>query len=148
MKKYKSLPLLFGILLAVAFAFSAVGTVQATEIYPNGIIPVGVTVDDDVILNGEAVVMDGVVNGLLIASGNTVTINGTVNGDVIALGSQVTIGTKAVITGNLFAGAQSVTLDGQVDGSVAAGAASLTLSGRSEERRVGKECRSRWSPYH
>src|SRR5260221_13347464 len=24
----------------------------------------------------------------------------------------------------------------------------LTTSYRSEERRVGKECRSRWSPYH
>ena len=24
----------------------------------------------------------------------------------------------------------------------------LTDKGRSEERRVGKECRSRWSPYH
>src|SRR2546429_1755444 len=24
----------------------------------------------------------------------------------------------------------------------------LTLKARSEERRVGKECRSRWSPYH
>ena len=24
----------------------------------------------------------------------------------------------------------------------------LTDMGRSEERRVGKECRSRWSPYH
>src|SRR2546425_11850544 len=24
----------------------------------------------------------------------------------------------------------------------------LQLFGRSEERRVGKECRSRWSPYH
>ena len=24
----------------------------------------------------------------------------------------------------------------------------LTASSRSEERRVGKECRSRWSPYH
>ena len=23
-----------------------------------------------------------------------------------------------------------------------------TDKGRSEERRVGKECRSRWSPYH
>ena len=23
-----------------------------------------------------------------------------------------------------------------------------SLLGRSEERRVGKECRSRWSPYH
>ena len=22
------------------------------------------------------------------------------------------------------------------------------MTGRSEERRVGKECRSRWSPYH
>ena len=30
------------------------------------------------------------------------------------------------------------------------GITSLTLSYfiRSEERRVGKECRSRWSPYH
>ena len=25
---------------------------------------------------------------------------------------------------------------------------SLTATPRSEERRVGKECRSRWSPYH
>ena len=24
----------------------------------------------------------------------------------------------------------------------------LTFTDRSEERRVGKECRSRWSPYH
>ena len=24
----------------------------------------------------------------------------------------------------------------------------VTQAGRSEERRVGKECRSRWSPYH
>ena len=26
--------------------------------------------------------------------------------------------------------------------------AEFTIDGRSEERRVGKECRSRWSPYH
>ena len=24
----------------------------------------------------------------------------------------------------------------------------INLRSRSEERRVGKECRSRWSPYH
>ena len=24
----------------------------------------------------------------------------------------------------------------------------ISVSNRSEERRVGKECRSRWSPYH
>ena len=27
-------------------------------------------------------------------------------------------------------------------------AGSCDFCGRSEERRVGKECRSRWSPYH
>ena len=27
-------------------------------------------------------------------------------------------------------------------------AAGTITAGRSEERRVGKECRSRWSPYH
>ena len=32
--------------------------------------------------------------------------------------------------------------------SLAIGDSVLTSSGRSEERRVGKECRSRWSPYH
>src|SRR5256885_8961597 len=30
----------------------------------------------------------------------------------------------------------------------AGGHAQLADAGRSEERRVGKECRSRWSPYH
>src|SRR3989449_11185479 len=33
-------------------------------------------------------------------------------------------------------------------GTLAAQAASQGLEVRSEERRVGKECRSRWSPYH
>ena len=28
------------------------------------------------------------------------------------------------------------------------GDGSFTKTTRSEERRVGKECRSRWSPYH
>ena len=31
---------------------------------------------------------------------------------------------------------------------VACGSSNLTMPTRSEERRVGKECRSRWSPYH
>src|SRR5256885_5554115 len=31
---------------------------------------------------------------------------------------------------------------------ISAAAAHYNTGGRSEERRVGKECRSRWSPYH
>src|SRR2546429_7807391 len=31
---------------------------------------------------------------------------------------------------------------------IAGGKGEKLIEGRSEERRVGKECRSRWSPYH
>ena len=37
---------------------------------------------------------------------------------------------------------------GQVGSEVARRARGLEMNVRSEERRVGKECRSRWSPYH
>ena len=33
-------------------------------------------------------------------------------------------------------------------GSVVGGVVNCVINYRSEERRVGKECRSRWSPYH
>src|SRR5260370_16275525 len=52
-------------------------------------------------------------------------------------------------------GIQAVVLNGAIIGKgclVGAGALiterKVFADGRSEERRVGKECRSRWSPYH
>src|SRR5258707_11911336 len=41
-----------------------------------------------------------------------------------------------------FLGVQSVRL------AIAVRVRRMVRAGRSEERRVGKECRSRWSPYH
>src|SRR3712207_6323418 len=38
--------------------------------------------------------------------------------------------------------------DGKVKINFDASVAAQTYANRSEERRVGKECRSRWSPYH
>src|SRR3712207_5196850 len=40
------------------------------------------------------------------------------------------------------------TVGGAIGGIVGALAGALFFGIRSEERRVGKECRSRWSPYH
>src|SRR2546426_7177686 len=34
------------------------------------------------------------------------------------------------------------------EASARVGRVEVTIDSRSEERRVGKECRSRWSPYH
>ena len=35
-----------------------------------------------------------------------------------------------------------------IEASLGSGAGTTLTATRSEERRVGKECRSRWSPYH
>ena len=44
----------------------------------------------------------------------------------------------------------SFSMDQQAAREVIAGIiwVAFAFTGRSEERRVGKECRSRWSPYH
>src|SRR5574337_2054465 len=59
--------------------------------------------------------------------------------------NQVAVGTGTSSTAYLY----TYVLDGSVDGQrwYRLTTASM-LRYRSEERRVGKECRSRWSPYH
>ena len=46
-----------------------------------------------------------------------------------------------------FAGKSNVGKSSQINGLMNRKSLART-SARSEERRVGKECRSRWSPYH
>lgn len=112
------------LMIAIVF-FAAVPVVHAAEIDNGGVVEAGKTIDDDLILSGENVQMDGTINGLLIATGNTVTINGEVNGDVIAAGRTIVITKNAIIDGNLFAGAQNITMDGKITGSLLGGSATL-----------------------
>ena len=53
----------------------------------------------------------------------------------------------AGITTNLLLFVMKITV-GAIFNSIAIIADSINNLSRSEERRVGKECRSRWSPYH
>ncbi len=114
-------------LLVAVLLTGLVGRVQALEIDRNGKIAAGTTIDDDLVMTANDVVMEGTVNGSLIAAGNTVTINGTVKSDVIAVGRFVVIDQKAVIEGNLFTGASTVAVRGKVVGTVFSGAGAFTL---------------------
>src|SRR5712664_176166 len=81
--------------------------------------------------------------------------NGTVSSVFGAVGRFTADGAGNVTNGELvnngvgagaasaqsFTGTYSISADHR-------GVMTLNFSGRSEERRVGKECRSRWSPYH
>ena len=82
----------------------------------------------------------------------SVSSAGDVNGD----------GFDDVIIGAAFADPNGISFAGQsyvvfgsnsgfgagLDLSTLNGSKGFAINGRSEERRVGKECRSRWSPYH
>src|SRR2546430_10667773 len=91
---------------------------------------------------------------LIPPSANRVQSDGSieeVETALLALGDVVLVrpGEKVPIDGVVLEGASSVN-EALVTGEskpVSKGPGDNVLGGRSEERRVGKECRSRWSPY-
>ena len=42
-------------------------------------------IDDDLIITGQNVIVDGTINGDLVVAGGKIVINGTVNGSVLVL---------------------------------------------------------------
>ena len=73
--------------------------------------------------------------------------------EVSALRKQI-IGLAACLAGLCFSGCRDVVLSTSLNDHILFSGTKTRLSleecslVRSEERRVGKECRSRWSPYH
>jgi len=57
-------------------------------------------------------------------------------------------GVRAVVAAGRLVSLAALAIAALVLGAGTASAATGLQAGRSEERRVGKECRSRWSPYH
>src|SRR5574341_1178423 len=92
-------------------------------------------------------VQAGTYNVLIFATGGVLSDSELVQITVVEAGNQppvlATIGARSVAEGvNLNFNISATDPDGTIP--------SFTTSTlpRSEERRVGKECRSRWSPYH
>jgi cytoskeletal protein CcmA (bactofilin family) len=118
---------LITIIAFLVLTLTLVGTVSAAEFPPDGVIPVGKVIDDDVFLSAQDVIMDGTINGMVIAGGKTIIISGTVHGDALLMGETVTISKGAVIDGNLFTTAATITVDGKVNGSIFGASASAEL---------------------
>jgi hypothetical protein len=113
--------------LVFALMLTAVGTVSAAEFPKEETISAGETVDDDVFITGENVVIDGTVNGILFAAGQTVTLNGIVNGDAFLFAETIIVSDTAVVDGNLMVGAGGISMNGAVSGSVFGGSTAMQL---------------------
>ncbi len=79
-------------------------------------VPASQTINDDLYIAGQNVVVNGTVNGDVYAAGQSVTIKGTINGDVLAAGQTVMV--SGQIRGSVRTTGQTVQLSGaQVGGS-------------------------------
>jgi cytoskeletal protein CcmA (bactofilin family) len=88
-------------LLAVALLIPS--TVLARGSSVKDTVNQGDVLDQNTVLYGSSVVMDGVVNGDLVAVGTDVKINGEVNGDLVVAGKNVLL--NGPVTGNVYVSA-------------------------------------------
>jgi cytoskeletal protein CcmA (bactofilin family) len=78
-------------------------------------VPAGQTVDDTLYAAGDAVLIDGVITGNLLAFARRVSIKGTVKGDVICFAQTVDV--EGTVGGNVFSFSQWADTSGHVVGS-------------------------------
>ena len=71
-------------------------------------VAAGQKIENDILLTGTNVIVDGEINGDLLAIGNTVTINGPISGSVVAFGQKVVI--NGEIGGSLYSIGQTLVL--------------------------------------
>jgi hypothetical protein len=108
----------FWILFFLIFCLSLTVTLMLpTSVLANGItiedtVEEGKVLDQNLVLSGPVVVMDGVINGDLLTVGEKVTINGEVNGNLIAAGANVTL--NGQVTGSVYISALTLVVGPQV----------------------------------
>ncbi len=79
-------------------------------------IPKNETVNESILLGGNSITIDGIVDGDVFCGGQDIVINGVVNGDVICGGQSIII--SGQIKGNVRAAGQTVLINGIVDRNV------------------------------
>lgn len=115
MKKiYRKMPV---ILIAVFLLATSLTTpAHAQEIYLGDSIPEGTTLEQDVILFGSSVTIDGNINGNVFILANQAEVNGMVDGSIVLI-------------------AQNAVISGTVSGAVYAAALTIDLATHSELSR-------------
>lgn len=115
----KRLRRLTGVIILVLFSLTIfTSTAEAQDFFYGTVVAAGETVANDVLLNGDNLLVDGTVDGDLFAFGRNVTINGSVSGSAFIIANQVEI--NGTISGSIYVIAVSTTLEesAQVDHSV------------------------------
>ncbi|MHB9110214.1 MAG: hypothetical protein ACYDCO_24440 [Armatimonadota bacterium] len=100
----------------------------------NVTIPAGEVIDDDLVVSGGDVRVDGRVTGDLVAAGGNVTTAGPVEGSLIVAGGDVTVG--GPVGGSLYVASGEATVNAPVERNVVAAGGTVELN---EGATVGRD---------
>jgi cytoskeletal protein CcmA (bactofilin family) len=92
------------------------------------IVPAGETVDDTLLVSGNTVRVEGVINGDLLVFARTLEVGGTVKGDLVTFAKRIVV--SGNIEGHVFNCSQSLDLDGQAGHSIYGWTQSFRVSNR------------------
>jgi hypothetical protein len=101
--------LILALLLAVTLLFPT--SALAAEITFDDTVEKGEVVDQNLVLAGPVVVMDGVIHGDLLAVGDEVKINGEVDGNLVVIGKQVLL--NGPVSGSVYLSALTLVVGPQ-----------------------------------
>lgn len=106
----RSLRFIVAILLALLLLGGLTPAARAVDIRTNEniVIAAGEVIDDDLVVAGNTAIVNGTVNGNLIASSARLEINGVVNGTVIAAGQTLIV--NGTVRDSLYAAGASLVL--------------------------------------
>jgi cytoskeletal protein CcmA (bactofilin family) len=115
------------LLLAMTLLVAVVPSAMAIEYRQGNAITVGKTetIEDDLIVSGSAVTIDGTVNGDVFAFAQTVVVNGTINGNLFAAARVVDV--KGTISGTAATAGQQVLVQGRIERNLVAAGSTVTL---------------------
>jgi cytoskeletal protein CcmA (bactofilin family) len=121
--KHKNLFLV--VTLTTLLLLVSLPTAVASEVRSDDIVRIksDEVINDDLILAGNKVIIDGVVKGDVIAFGQAVTVNGTIEGDLMAAAQVITV--DGEVTDDLRAGGMALVINGTVGDEVLFGGFSL-----------------------
>ncbi len=91
-------------------------------------VPASETVDDTLVVVGNTLRVEGVVNGDLLAFGRTVEVRGTIKGDLVSFAKRVVV--SGTVEGRVYDFSQSLDLDGQLGHSIYGWVQSLRVDDR------------------
>jgi hypothetical protein len=88
------------VIITMILTFSWIHPVQAQSIIPDGQVPSGQKIDNDIIVFGDNVSIDANINGDVIAVGNNIRVTGDISGNLIAIGRDLYVDNR--IGGSLY----------------------------------------------